>query len=62
MFDPKMKSSTHQFVMAAGKKAGNLKTPKLTRNPRKLPAPKAMQGAGKPPTVRIGAGMPAKLK
>ena len=62
MFDGKMKSSTHQFIMAAGKKAGNLKTPRLAKNPKTLPAPKSAKGAGKPPTMRIGAGMPARLK
>ena len=46
MFGKKSQSSNDKFVMAAGKKAGNLKTPAVTKvasKPSKLPSADAMK-------------------
>ena len=50
MFDGKMKSGTNQFIMAAGKKAGNL--PKMTKARDAAHPVKPMPGAGRPARAR----------
>ena len=50
MFDGKMKSGTNQFIMAAGKKAGNL--PRMTKARDAAHPVKPMPGAGRPARAR----------